>query len=33
WHAVAGEVLYGDDAPWLAKNQFVIKRSGYEKAQ
>ena len=33
WQDMAGEVLYGEDAPWLAKNQFVIKRSGYEKAQ
>jgi len=33
WQDVTAEVLYGDDAPWLGKNQFVIKRRGYGKAQ
>lgn len=33
WHAIAAETLYGVDNIWLEKNQFVIKRSSYGKAQ
>ncbi len=33
WHSIAAETLCGEDAMWLAKNQFLIKRSRHGKAQ
>ena len=33
WQHIEGEMLYGEDALWIGKNQFFIKRSCHGKAQ
>ena len=33
WHDIVADVLSGDDAAWIAKNQCLIKRSRHGKAQ
>lgn len=33
WRDIAADILSGDDATWIAKNQFLIKRSRHGKAQ